>query len=253
MKRLIKSFGIFAIVMIVTVAFNTVEVKADIDPETGLGWDDSTIYINSTMTEDEWRAALEADQAEFAKQNEAEEAAIASSKSSSSSKSDSTSSTKSTSESSYTDEEIEAAWEETEKTPSTCIAEGSVTYKNSLTGETKTETIPITDIHAYELEERVDPTCTEPGYDIYTCSLCGESYKKEFDAKGHKRGEPVITKAPEFFREGESETYCSVCGELIETTTIPQTCPFPFAITIAFGAGAIVFVLGVLSLLIKRR
>ena len=249
MKRFLKSFGIFAIVMIVTVAFNTVEVRADIDPETGLGWDDSTIYINSTMTEDEWRAAEEAERAAYFAQ-EAESA------NSTSSKSDSTSSTKSTSEpseSSYTNEEIEAAWEETEKTPSTCIAEGSVTYKNSLTGETKTETIPITDIHAYELEERVDPTCTEPGYDIYTCSLCGESYKKEFDAKGHKRGEPVITKAPKFFREGESETYCSVCGELIETTTIPQTCPFPFAITIAFGAGAVVFVLGVLSLLIKRR
>ena len=247
MKRFIKSFGIFAIMIIATVTFNTIEIRAaGYDPETGI----IDLTGSGGLTEDEWRAALEADQAELAKQWAEEEAAIASSKS------DSTSTTKSTSEpseSKYTDEEIEAAWEETEKTPSTCIAEGSVTYKNSLTGETKTETIPITDIHAYELEERVDPTCTEPGYDIYTCSLCGESYKKEFDAKGHKRGEPVITKAPEFFREGESETYCSVCGELIETTTIPQTCPFPFAITIAFGAGAVVFVLGVLSLLIKRR
>ena len=157
------------------------------------------------------------------------------------------------SEAKYSEEEIEAAWEETEKTPSTCIAEGSVTYKNSLNGETKTEVIPITDIHAYELTERVESTCTEAGYDIYTCSVCGDSYKKDFDAKGHIAGKPEITKAAALFQEGESKTYCKVCGELITTTTIPQTCPFPFTIVLAFGSGAVVFVLGVLSLLIKKK
>ena len=130
---------------------------------------------------------------------------------------------------------------------------GVVKNLPAITEETKTEVLPISNIHAYELTERVDPTCTESGYDIYTCSNCGDSYKKDFDARGHKAGEPEITKPAALFQEGESKTYCTVCGELVTTTTIPQTCPFPFAITIAFGAGAVVFVLGVLSLLIKRK
>ena len=56
MKRLIRSIVIFTFVMVATIAFNRVEVRATgYDPETG------TVWINSDQTEDEWRAAEEAE------------------------------------------------------------------------------------------------------------------------------------------------------------------------------------------------
>ncbi|MBO4911264.1 MAG: hypothetical protein J5504_00945, partial [Butyrivibrio sp.] len=61
--------------------------------------------------------------------------------------------------SSYTKEQIEAAWEETGRVEATCGADGSVSYKNSLTGKTKTEKIPATGLHTFEVTEHVDATC----------------------------------------------------------------------------------------------
>ena len=152
----------------------------------------------------------------------------------------------------YTDAEIEAAWVESSRTEATCAKDGVITYKNSLTGKTKTETIPATGEHSYELSEHVDSTCVNNGYDAYTCTICGDSYKDEIATTGHTEGEPQITKYASSFATGESKTYCTTCGELVATTTIPQTFPLPLSIVGAFGAGAVVFIIGALSL-IKRK
>lgn len=52
--------------------------------------------------------------------------------------------------------------------------------------------------HSYNTET-VDPTCTEKGYTIYTCTLCGYSYKGAYvNATGHSFG---------------NDSVCDVCGE----------------------------------------
>lgn len=38
--------------------------------------------------------------------------------------------------------------------------------------------------HTYELTERVEPTETEDGYEVYTCSVCGDSYRVVLPAPG---------------------------------------------------------------------
>ena len=254
MKRLIGSVVIFTFVMVATIAFNRVEVRAaGYDPETGI--------IDLTgcggLTEDEWRAAEEAERAQyFAQENAgesktsengytdeygvlhytghdytAEEAeamqdqlfyeeyygkksqeSTSSSGTSSSSSAKSTEPTSSTPE--YTEAEIEAAWEESDRTEATCTSEGVITYTNSITGETKTEVI---------------------------------------SALSHTEGEPEIIKKAGMFSEGTQTISCSECGELISTETIPQTCPLPLFVVVAICAGAIVVVLGVFFLFKRKK
>lgn len=240
--------------MVATIAFNRVEVRAaGYDPETGII---DTTGVD-TMTEDEWRAAHDAMVAkEMAEQWGADSNTQASPSTSSSSNTNSSSTKPSTSTTSsapkYTDAEIEAAWVESSRTEATCANDGVITYKNTLTGKTKTEAIPATGNHTYELTEHVDSTCVNNGYDSYTCSVCGDSYKDEIELAPHTEGEPQITKAASYFSEGESKVYCISCGELVSTNTILQTFPLPLSIVAAFGAGAIVLLIGILSLL-KRK
>jgi len=183
---------------------------------------------------------------------------------------------------SYTKEQIEAAWEETGRVEATCGADGSISYKNSLTGKTKTEKIPATGLHtfevtehvdptciadgheirtctvcgetqtevipstgnehSYELKEKVEPTCTEEGREVYVCSLCGDTYTKAIPATGHKEGSPVVTRKAGWFTEGESTVYCDICGEVLSTEVIPQTCPLELwqSIVVIVGIAAVV-------------
>ena len=254
MKRLIRSVAIFTFVMVATVAFSRVEVKAT-------GWDDTTIDITGVNggSEEEWRAANEAYYGELAAQWAEEEAAQSkasengytdeygvlhytgpsipaeereaiqdqqfyeeyysktSQESTSSSGTSSSSSAKSTEPTSstpeYTEAEIEAAWEESDRTEATCTSEGVITYTNSITGETKTEVISVL---------------------------------------SHTEGEPEITKKAGMFSEGTQTISCSACGELISTETLPQTCPLPLSVVIAICAGVIVLIIGIFFFL-KRR
>lgn len=59
---------------------------------------------------------------------------------------------------------------------------------DSLDVETQELTITIGDPcmngHSYVLTERVEPTETEDGYEVYTCSVCGDSYITQLPALG---------------------------------------------------------------------
>lgn len=173
----------------------------------------------------------------------------------------------------YTDAEIEAAWKAVTTVDPTCATDGYTEYKNSLTGKTKQEAIPATGQHTYEVTDSTDATCTEtgsvtytcsvcgdtytketdllehtyevtdttdatctkPGCTTYTCSVCGDSYKEKIPATGHDDGEWTVTKSAGAFSTGTKELRCTVCGEVLDTETIPQICPIPL-----FGVGAIV-------------
>jgi len=138
-------------------------------------------------------------------------------------------------------------------TPSTCTADGIMTYTCSVCGESYEETViatghtPVTDNavapgcektgltegshcsvcneilvaqqeiaatgHTYE-ESRKRPTCTEPGATIYTCTLCGSSYSvTDAQPLGHSYDDGVVTKAPTCYQEGIKTFTCTSCKE----------------------------------------
>ena len=187
-------------------------------------------------------------------------------------------------EKTYTDEEIEKAWKVVTTVEPTCVTDGYKEYKNSLTGKTKTETIPATGNHSYEVTDSVDATCTEKGsvtytcsvcgdtyteetdtlehsyevteqkeatctekgYTKYTCSVCGDSYTEDIAPTGHDNGEWSVTKEASSFSSGTKELRCTVCDELLDTEVIPQTFPIPLAGVIALGAICCVVVIVVI-------
>lgn len=179
----------------------------------------------------------------------------------------------------YTDAEIEAAWKLVATVDPTCATDGYTEYKNSLTGKTKQEKIPATGQHTYEVTDSTDATCTEtgsvtytcsvcgdtytketdllehtyevtdttdatctkPGSTTYTCSVCGDSYKEKIPATGHDDGEWTVTQKAGAFSTGTKELRCTACGEVLDTETIPQTCPLPLNGVVAIVSAALAF------------
>ena len=146
---------------------------------------------------------------------------------------------------------------ETVTVEATCGAAGIRTFRCDC-GDTYTDEIPRLD-HSYTLET-VGATCTQPGYDLHTCTACGHSYRDNYTERlphqdvtvetpatctegsyvtftctvcgdteighrdpslgGHKWGKWQETKAPTEVSEGLKERSCTVCGE-VETETVP--------------------------------
>lgn len=68
----------------------------------------------------------------------------------------------------------------------------------------------------------VAPTCTEQGYTLHTCALCGASYKDTYvDALGHSY-EAVVT-APTCTAAGYTTYTCSACGDSYEADEVAAT------------------------------
>ena len=71
--------------------------------------------------------------------------------------------------------------EPTETTP------GVRTFTCAVCSQTKTEVIPATGAHTFVFTKTVAPSCTEAGYDLYTCRDCGASEQRNVKpALGHK-------------------------------------------------------------------
>lgn len=191
----------------------------------------------------------------------------------------------------YSDEEIASAWKLTTTVDATCATDGYKEYKNTLTNEKKTETIPATGQHDYQVTDSVDATCTEKGSVAYTCSVCGDSYTEETDmlehsyevvdqkdatctedgytkyecsvcgdsyeetvkATGHDEGEWKTTKEASMFSKGSKELRCTVCGEVLDTQSIPQICPIPLAGVVAIAVAVIAVITGVVIVLRKKK
>ncbi len=100
----------------------------------------------------------------------------------------------------------------------TCTTAGTMTYTCTDEGctETKTVMIPATG-HSYVAKETVAPTCTEKGYTVYECSVCGNTVKKDYEEElGHIW---VVTETVEATSQttGHTTYTCSVCGETYTT------------------------------------
>ena len=65
-----------------------------------------------------------------------------------------------------------------------------------------------------------DATCTEGGYVVYTCKLCGNTYKEIIPAKGHTEIVDAAV-APTCTATGLTEgKHCGTCGEVLIAQTV---------------------------------
>ena len=75
--------------------------------------------------------------------------------------------------------------------------------------------------HIYT-ETVIAPTCTALGYTIYTCE-CGDTYKGEYkEPLGHSPSAWIIDVAATIENSGSKHIECTVCGETMQTTELPQ-------------------------------
>ena len=107
--------------------------------------------------------------------------------------------------------------EPTETTP------GVRTFTCAVCHATRTEAIPATGEHTFVFTKNIAPTCTADGYDLYTCSGCGATEKRNSKpALGHKWDSGKVTTEPTETAPGVRTYTCTVCGET-RTETIPAT------------------------------
>ena len=109
--------------------------------------------------------------------------------------------------------------EPTETTP------GVRTFTCAVCSQTKTEVIPATGTHTFVFTKNIAPSCTEAGYDLYTCSGCGATEKRNpKPALGHKWDNGTVTAEPTEKDPGTMTYTCTVCGQT-KTEVIPATGP----------------------------
>ena len=109
--------------------------------------------------------------------------------------------------------------EPTETTP------GVRTFTCAVCSQTKTEVIPATGTHTFVFTKTVAPSCTEAGYDLYTCRDCGASEQRNVKpALGHKWDSGTVTAEPTETDPGTMTYTCTVCGQT-KTEVIPATGP----------------------------
>ena len=104
---------------------------------------------------------------------------------------------------------------EVTKEPS-CTEEGTRLYTCTVCGETRTEAIPKV---PHEMtEERTEPTCRKEGSIVRTCAVCGHTETKVLPESDHHYG--CETTAPDCTHEGRHVYTCPDCGDTY-TEVIP--------------------------------
>ena len=104
-------------------------------------------------------------------------------------------------------------YEFTETVEANCNAEGYDLYTCSYCGATeKRNVVEITGEHNYEFTETVEPTCTAKGYDLYTCSGCG-STEKQNETEMAEHDYALTESVEGSCTSAAYDLYtCSVCG-----------------------------------------
>lgn len=80
------------------------------------------------------------------------------------------------------------------------------------TDQTEKKTVKTCD-HVYVDEITKEPTCSEDGEMVSTCSKCGDSYKTKLEKTGKHEYEEKITKEASCTTDGEKTFTCKYCGE----------------------------------------
>ena len=70
------------------------------------------------------------------------------------------------------------------------------------------------------------PTCTEKGYSLHSCSVCGDNYKDTYtNATGHDFGEWIVITVPTSTNAGEEQRICSICGAVEKRSLVLKHVP----------------------------
>ena len=112
-------------------------------------------------------------------------------------------------------------------TDPTCTEKGYTTHTCSECGDTYTDSEVAAKGHTEEVDEAVEPTCTETGLtEGKHCSVCGETIVAQeiVDALGHTEGEIVVENnvAADCENSGsyDNVVYCTVCDAELSRTTV---------------------------------
>ena len=105
----------------------------------------------------------------------------------------------------------------------TCSASGEKVYTCTLCGASYKEVLkPLA--HSY-VETTKAPDCVNTGCTTHLCKECGDSYSDNFQpALGHNYGPWIIVEEPTEFRTGMAECTCSRCGSR-EPMVLPRLNP----------------------------
>ena len=116
----------------------------------------------------------------------------------------------------------EHQYEESGSKEATCTESGYTLYTCALCGFAYKDAIVQPLGHTLEeWTQTKAPTCTEMGEESNDCSVCGETQTRNVDATGHNEGEWIVDIEPTCTTVGSKHTTCEICGETISTEAIP--------------------------------
>ena len=105
-------------------------------------------------------------------------------------------------------------WVKTQTYPASCTEQGTVFYKCSACGATRTEKIAALGHDLSRCDLLPDATCTKPGRVVGTCARCGVKIDEVIPAKGHDYSyKSASSIEPTCTESGHYKGTCPTCGK----------------------------------------
>ena len=104
-------------------------------------------------------------------------------------------------------------WVKTQTFPASCTEQGTVFYKCSACGATRTEKIAALGHDLSRCDLLPDATCTKPGRVVGTCTRCGVKIDEVIPAKGHDYSYAYVRTDPTCTESGHYKGTCPRCGK----------------------------------------
>ena len=105
-------------------------------------------------------------------------------------------------------------WVKTQTFPASCTEQGTVFYKCSACGATRTEKIAALGHDLSRCDLLPDATCTKPGHVVGTCARCGVKIDEVIPAKGHDYSyKSASSTEPTCTESGRYQGTCPRCGK----------------------------------------
>ena len=105
-------------------------------------------------------------------------------------------------------------WVKTQTYPASCTEQGTVFYKCSACGATRTEKIAALGHDLSRCDLVPDATCTRPGRAVGTCARCGVQIDEVIPAKGHDYSyKSASSTEPTCTESGRYQGTCPRCGK----------------------------------------
>lgn len=105
-------------------------------------------------------------------------------------------------------------WVKTQTNPPACTEQGTVFYKCSACGATRTEKIAALGHDLSRCDLVPDATCTQPGRAVGTCARCGVKIDEIIPAKGHDYSyKSASSTEPTCTETGHYQGTCPRCGK----------------------------------------